>query len=347
MTQISITTRVLTRIMAVLMAALIVAGGGLPTPAVSAAPAAGDQCVSLVVKSLTGPTQASAGSVATYTLMVENPSTLPECDAGLDVSIQIGKTVPDSELAIETGPGITCNSSSLEGGATLYSVKVRCIGLSFGAGSTDTVTVGGQFRAGQQRILAEVDWLDKKRPAPASPNPNTFRLLTVNVAASSAGTGAPSAPAPAPAPAPKPQPQPQSQGSSTFPTVRMGATGEVVTSIQYLLRHRGADIVVDGDFGEQTQGAVRDFQKSKGLTVDGVVGPRTWQALIVTVKRGDQGDAVSAVQSQLTARGQDVVVDGDFGDQTHGAVRDFQKSKGLTVDGVVGPQTWAALAAPN
>jgi len=39
--------------------------------------------------------------------------------------------------------------------------------------------------------------------------------------------------------------------------------------------------------------------------------------------------------------------DGDFGPVTNGAVRDFQRKNDLTVDGVVGPKTWAALLAQD
>jgi peptidoglycan hydrolase-like protein with peptidoglycan-binding domain len=132
-----------------------------------------------------------------------------------------------------------------------------------------------------------------------------------------------------------------------LPWVEMGANGEAVTTVQYLLRHRGADIVVDGDFGEQTDDRVRAFQGANGLVVDGVVGAQTWPALFVTVKRGDQGDAVRAAQSQLASRGIDVAVDGVFGPQTDEKVRAFQHAKGIAADGIVGPLTWTALVAAN
>ena len=112
--------------------------------------------------------------------------------------------------------------------------------------------------------------------------------------------------------------------SVMVPSVQMGANGPSVEAIQYLLRQNGADIEVDGDFGEQTDEAVHAFQQKNGLTVDGVVGPETWGVLFVAVQKGDQGDAVSAVQTLLNVQGQDVEVDGDFGDQTEGAVKRFQ-----------------------
>jgi peptidoglycan hydrolase-like protein with peptidoglycan-binding domain len=107
-------------------------------------------------------------------------------------------------------------------------------------------------------------------------------------------------------------------------------------------------VEVDGDFGEQTEAAVRDFQRAKGLAVDGVVGKETWNALWVTVQAGAEvSDAVRAVQTLLNRHGQAVEVDGEFGEQTEAAVRSFQRAKGLAVDGIVGDQTWTALAAAS
>ena len=51
-------------------------------------------------------------------------------------------------------------------------------------------------------------------------------------------------------------------------------------SLQLLLRQHGHAVDVDGDFGPQTEGAVRAYQQRHGLVVDGIVGPQTWQALL-------------------------------------------------------------------
>ncbi|HVQ94422.1 MAG TPA: peptidoglycan-binding protein [Mycobacteriales bacterium] len=134
-------------------------------------------------------------------------------------------------------------------------------------------------------------------------------------------------------------------GGGSWPTVRQGATGERVKSIQYLLNQRGSSLAVDGDFGPATNSAVRSFQTSHSLAVDGVVGPNTWAALIVTVQQGSTGSAVRAVQSQLSAHGIATSVDGNFGSGTNTSVRSFQSSRGLTVDGIVGPNTWQALVS--
>ena len=59
------------------------------------------------------------------------------------------------------------------------------------------------------------------------------------------------------------------------PTVRRGSRGAHVQNLQQLL----GGLAVDGIFGPKTEQAVRMFQQSKGLKVDGIVGRNTWAAL--------------------------------------------------------------------
>ena len=63
---------------------------------------------------------------------------------------------------------------------------------------------------------------------------------------------------------------------SPWPLVRQGDKEHPVQTLQHLLGARGHAVTVDGIFGPRTDGAVRDFQRQKGLTVDGIVGPYTW-----------------------------------------------------------------------
>lgn len=67
----------------------------------------------------------------------------------------------------------------------------------------------------------------------------------------------------------------------TLPTVQSGNSGSDVLAVQIGLRYRGAKYLRGtGYFGSLTTKAVKEFQRERGLTVDGVVGPRTWEALI-------------------------------------------------------------------
>ena len=142
---------------------------------------------------------------------------------------------------------------------------------------------------------------------------------------------------------------PQAAQPIAWPVVRRGSDGQPVRSLQYLLRARGHTVAVDGAFGARTDRAVRAFQRSRGLAVDGVVGPATWRALLVTVRRGSRGDAVRAVQDQFQFRNQSgdpskgLRVDGIFGADTERSVRAFQRAVELPADGIVGPRTWNQL----
>jgi hypothetical protein len=62
-------------------------------------------------------------------------------------------------------------------------------------------------------------------------------------------------------------------------TVGMGSAGPEVRDLQTKLTKAGYHLVPDGMFGPKTLAAVRAFQAKKRLEVDGVAGPRTWQAL--------------------------------------------------------------------
>lgn len=59
----------------------------------------------------------------------------------------------------------------------------------------------------------------------------------------------------------------------------LGSRGQDVATLQRLLKVRGAALDVDGDFGEETEQAVRAFQRAAGLVDDGRAGPKTLAAL--------------------------------------------------------------------
>lgn len=66
-----------------------------------------------------------------------------------------------------------------------------------------------------------------------------------------------------------------------LPTLRRGNSGEYVEMLQMALNSAGYPLDVDGKFGKATEEAVKVFQKDRGLSVDGICGPKTWAALNV------------------------------------------------------------------
>ena len=154
--------------------------------------------------------------------------------------------------------------------------------------------------------------------------------------------------------------------ASASPLLREGSRGGAVVQLQSQLAGLRYDVgPVDGIFGPRTKRAVISFQGDAGLVRDGIVGPRTRAALgrheapaasrrptsptptTSLLRQGARGTAVSQLQSQLAGLRYDVgPIDGHFGPQTRHAVVAFQKVNGLSRDGIVGPQTRAALQRP-
>ncbi|MDO5112559.1 MAG: peptidoglycan-binding protein [Clostridia bacterium] len=159
--------------------------------------------------------------------------------------------------------------------------------------------------------------------------------------------------------------------------IRRGDRGEDVVKLQTALVRAGYDPgKIDGVFGPKTEEAVKRFQRAMDLTVDGIVGSRSWAALapymgnyptypdnpyppyppsppdppypelpgFVVLRRGDRGPNVTRLQTALTTAGYDVgPIDGIFGTRTEDAVKRFERVFGLTVDGVVDTAVWERL----
>lgn len=111
---------------------------------------------------------------------------------------------------------------------------------------------------------------------------------------------------------------------------------------------------IDGVYGVNTQAAIIRYQKEKGLRVDGKAGPKTHSSLSAgkghyvaadkLVRERDHGPAVRSIQKKLKDQGYySYTIDGKFGQKTEKAVKTFQSEQGLQIDGIVGPQTRAAL----
>ena len=132
----------------------------------------------------------------------------------------------------------------------------------------------------------------------------------------------------------------------------LGDSGKIVKDLHHLLI--AADFPTlskNTSFTEETDEALRSFQKSRHLEITGICDLDTWLALIEAGYRlGDRllylqspmirGDDVAELQKNLGTIGFDSGrVDGIFGTDTEQAVRDFQRNAGLPVDAIFGPDS--------
>lgn len=86
---------------------------------------------------------------------------------------------------------------------------------------------------------------------------------------------------------PKPPVEPQKTPTESaktvsinLPILKRGSRGEAVRSLQTILNAKGAAISVDGSFGPATDKALREFQESRDLDIDGSCGAETWTVLL-------------------------------------------------------------------
>lgn len=123
--------------------------------------------------------------------------------------------------------------------------------------------------------------------------------------------------------------------------LRRGLSGEPVRVLQ---QHLG--VSADGIFGQGTDIALRDYQKTNGLAVDGIAGPDTFAAMglyeLVLLHRPLRGELVRRTQSALG-----VGADGIFGAGTEAAVKKYQEESGLEATGEADPQMLAKLGFPE
>lgn len=140
--------------------------------------------------------------------------------------------------------------------------------------------------------------------------------------------------------------------------IRRGDRGPAVAEIRGILV--GLELLRTAEpideFEADTERAVRAFQQSRGLSVDGQVGAETWRALDAARWRLGartlyqaipdplRGEDVRALQERLLEMGYDLGrADGIYGGRTARAMAQFQREVGLPPDGACGPQTMNAL----
>jgi LysM repeat protein len=133
----------------------------------------------------------------------------------------------------------------------------------------------------------------------------------------------------------------------------VSAANPQLAGLQVALRAYGFYLgPIDGVSGRGTADAIRAFQRSSRLPVDGIPGGSTRRALgrlggplygERTLRGGRVGWDVSVLQFLLARHGIGRVIDGYFGRETAAAVRRFQRRAGIAVDGIAGPQTLGVL----
>ncbi|MCL2084765.1 MAG: peptidoglycan-binding protein, partial [Oscillospiraceae bacterium] len=169
-------------------------------------------------------------------------------------------------------------------------------------------------------------------------------------------------------------------------TLRMGDRGANVLELQFILNsvspfHQSVPTVIkDSVFGADTKNAVIEFQRTFGLTPDGVVGPATWNMLYsvyrgihanapvppspppppntttppfpgTLLRAGSSGPDVKLMQTYLNVIRMVytnipyVEADGVFGNRTRDAVIAFQREFLLSPDGIIGPITWPKIVS--
>ena len=200
---------------------------------------------------------------------------------------------------------------------------------------------------------------DQDTPAPGAEN-------TIQTVTGSPSPAAPTTPAPiTPTPTPK--------------SMRLGFQGDAVRTVQRKLRELGYYTgSIDGDFGKETEKAVKAFQKANGLSADGKVGEQTLKKMNdknaktakqanatkkpnatakpkatatpnlqrdYYLKLGVTGSKVETLQRRLIELGWlSGKVNGKFDEATEAAVIAFQeRTKGIWADGIAGPETLRAL----
>lgn len=124
--------------------------------------------------------------------------------------------------------------------------------------------------------------------------------------------------------------------------------GKDVWDLQTLLKAKGYYTgKIDGIYGPLTKAAVESYQKAMGLKVDGIVGKKTWAALLAVPIVGIPANPTTAdIQARLHEWGFAAVVgavDGKKGRKTKAGIKQFQSCMGLKPDGIVGDKTKAAL----
>ena len=131
-----------------------------------------------------------------------------------------------------------------------------------------------------------------------------------------------------------------------------GDSGDSVLLISNTLQRIGLLNSATNIFDEKVEEAIKAFQQRRGITATGVINAVTAKMLeearwklgdrVLSISAGPlmHGDDVTNLQTRLIEMGFNCVkIDGIYGANTEAAVKEFQKSAGILIDGKFGPTT--------
>lgn len=152
------------------------------------------------------------------------------------------------------------------------------------------------------------------------------------------------------------------------PVQRLGDQGVWTYAVQMDLHRRGRHLAPTGTFDRHTKRVVARFQRAHHLSANGVVGRRTWVALIgdapqdlvwpeavenipdFPLNPGDEGEHVGTLENVLqrvfVGKDLDTAVtywNGTYNRHLVRLVKKFQRRTGIKASGIVGTKTWTKL----
>lgn len=142
-----------------------------------------------------------------------------------------------------------------------------------------------------------------------------------------------------------------------FYAAKKGDIGDDIYRIQtrlYELGYLADSSMINGNFGEKTEEAVKKLQEINALETDGMVGMKTVDLIYSDEVKanmlayGEKSDVVLVLQKRLFELGyMTSTPDGTYGLDTSIAVKAFQAKNDQIVDGYLGPSTREAIMSPN
>jgi peptidoglycan hydrolase-like protein with peptidoglycan-binding domain len=154
--------------------------------------------------------------------------------------------------------------------------------------------------------------------------------------------------------------------AASLPQVNYGDSGQYVLGLQLALRAKGyTQLTGTGTYAQNTLSAVQDYQRKHGINPSGIVGSKTWHALVGSMPPSLTGDGWATPPSFGITPGErnqektstlwnalmrihpyyvDMPSEGaTYGPASQRIVQDFQRRTGINPSGIVGPKTWDAL----